>query len=156
MKDKDYSQLYSEKDRNIMKCTEDSLDPHNERVSELIAFATEAGYKKIGIANCISFEKEAIALKELFEESGFMVEKVNCKLGKMAAADILPGYKGVSCNPVGQAHYLKASGVEMNIVIGLCLGHDMVFNLHTDIPTTTLVVKDRVLSHNPLEYFKKK
>ena len=34
-------------------------------------------------------------------------------------------------------------------VMGLCVGHDILFNKHSHAPTTTLVVKDRVLMHNP-------
>jgi len=33
--------------------------------------------------------------------------------------------------------------------VGLCVGHDMLFTRHSRAPVTTLVVKDRVLAHNP-------
>lgn len=35
------------------------------------------------------------------------------------------------------------------IVMGLCVGHDILFHKYIQGPTTTLVVKDRVLAHNP-------
>ena len=38
----------------------------------------------------------------------------------------------------------------MNIIVGLCVGHDMLFNKHSTAPVTTLVVKDRVTGHNPV------
>jgi uncharacterized metal-binding protein len=37
----------------------------------------------------------------------------------------------------------------MNIIVGLCVGHDMLFQMHSRAPVTTLIVKDRVLAHNP-------
>jgi uncharacterized metal-binding protein len=34
--------------------------------------------------------------------------------------------------------------------MGLCVGHDSLFTKHSEAPVTTLVVKDRVLGHNPV------
>jgi uncharacterized metal-binding protein len=34
--------------------------------------------------------------------------------------------------------------------MGLCVGHDSLFSRHSEAPVTTLVVKDRVLGHNPV------
>jgi len=39
---------------------------------------------------------------------------------------------------------------DMNIIVGLCVGHDMLFNRHSKAPVTTLIVKDRVTGHNPI------
>jgi uncharacterized metal-binding protein len=137
-----------------MKVAEDSLDPNAARANELISFAKEAGYKTIGIANCITFEKEAEFLKEQIEKEGFKVVRSHCKLGRMRNGDILPGYKGISCNPAGQAETMNKATTDMNVVMGLCLGHDIVFQNKSKAPSTTLVVKDRKLKHNPVEYFK--
>ena len=38
---------------------------------------------------------------------------------------------------------------DLNIAIGLCVGHDALFSRYSEAPVTTLVVKDRVLGHNP-------
>lgn len=38
----------------------------------------------------------------------------------------------------------------MNIVMGLCVGHDSLFYKYSEALTTTLVVKDRVTGHNPV------
>ena len=37
---------------------------------------------------------------------------------------------------------------ELNVMMGLCMGHDILFLKHSKAPTTTLVVKDRILCHN--------
>lgn len=61
---------------------------------------------------------------------------------------------GIMCNPAGQAEYLKENNTELNISMGLCVGHDMVFNLKSASPVSTLVVKDRISKHNPMESIK--
>jgi uncharacterized metal-binding protein len=54
------------------------------------------------------------------------------------------------CNPIAQAMVMNDAGVEFNILLGLCVGHDSLFFKHADAPTTVLAVKDRVTGHNPL------
>ena len=54
------------------------------------------------------------------------------------------------CNPIYQARALNRAGTELNIVMGLCVGHDSLFYKYIDGLTTTLVVKDRATGHNPV------
>ena len=54
------------------------------------------------------------------------------------------------CNPALQAQLLADAGTEFNISMGLCVGHDAIFNKMSHVPVTVLVAKDRVLAHNPL------
>lgn len=149
-----YTELYSQKDIEILKTAEDSLDPKTDRVNEIIEYCNKAGIKKIGIANCTSFIKETNLLERLLTEKGFTVDKVHCKLGKVPFNSLIPDYRGLSCNPAGQAKYLAEKGTELNIMIGLCLGHDMIFNSKSEAPVTPLIVKDRKLKHNTLNAFK--
>jgi uncharacterized metal-binding protein len=148
-----FGHLYDEEDKRVMKVAEDTLNPKVDRIDEIIEFAREAGITRIGLANCITFEKEAKYLEVLLREEGFIVTRANCKLGRMPNEEILPGYSGISCNPAGQAKTMEESGTEMNLVMGLCLGHDMVFNAHSRVLTTTLIVKDRKLKHHTLLRF---
>jgi uncharacterized metal-binding protein len=53
------------------------------------------------------------------------------------------------CAPLCQADILNQAGTDLNVMIGLCVGHDALFARHSAAPVTTLVVKDRVLGHNP-------
>lgn len=147
--------LYSKNDKEILKIADDSLDSSLDRVQEIIEYAKEAGITKIGIANCTVFNKEAQLLSELLINEGFIIDSVNCKYDKVPFTELVPGYKGISCNPAGQAKYLELKGTELNIMIGLCLGHDMIFNARSMAPVTPLVVKDRVLNHNTLRILKK-
>lgn len=154
MENIDFSILYDEKAKNIMKTAEDSLDTHTDRVHEIISFAKESKIKSIGIANCTAFLKEADQLEKTLTEAGFHVEKVHCKYGKLAFNQLVPEYEGISCNPAGQAKYLEDKDTELNIMMGLCLGHDMIFNARSKAPVTPLLVKDRKLKHHTLEFFR--
>jgi uncharacterized metal-binding protein len=154
MDNNDFTVLYDEHDKQILKIADDSLDPFIDRIQEIVQYSSEAGINKIGIANCTIFNNEAQHLEEILSDAGFSVEKVNCKYGKVPFNDLVPGYKGVTCNPAGQAKYLEERGTELNIMMGLCLGHDMIFNTKSKAPVTPLVVKDRVLSHKTLDKLK--
>jgi uncharacterized metal-binding protein len=154
MENNNFRALYSEKDLQILKQADDSLDPRIDRVNEIIAYAKESNLKTIGIANCTTFIKEANQLEATLTDAGFVVEKVHCKFGKVPFNDLIPGYTGISCNPAGQAKYLEEKGTELNIMMGLCLGHDMIFNAKSKAPVTPLLVKDRKLKHHTLQIFK--
>ena len=153
MENFNFSTLYSDSDKQILKLAEDSLYPAINRVNEIIEYSKEAKINKIGIANCTTFNREANLLEVILSDAGFQVEKVHCKYGKVPFDDLVPGYKWISCNPAGQAKYLEEKGTGLNIMMGLCLGHDMIFNARSKAPVTPLLVKDRKLNHNSLEVF---
>jgi uncharacterized metal-binding protein len=128
------------------------------RVQEICEFAKRMGYKKIGIATCISFVDHAKVLSGILESHGFEVASVACKHGGIPKEElgltddekIRPGTYEAICNPVGQAELLKRAGCEFNVVLGLCVGHDSLFFKHAEGLSTVLVAKDRVLAHNPI------
>ena len=128
------------------------------RVEEVVQFAKRMGYKKIGIANCISFVDHAYVLSGILESHGFEVVSVACKNGSIPKEDIgltdaqkvKPGKFEALCNPVAQAEMLNEHGCEFNVVLGLCIGHDSLFFKYAKGLTTVLVAKDRVLGHNPI------
>ena len=125
------------------------------RVRETIVFAKRMGYRKLGIATCVALIRESRTLAKMLRANGFEVYGVACKAGALQKADldIPPEHRGpgpVACNPVLQARLLAEAGTEFNIVMGLCVGHDSLFYKHSQAPVTTLVVKDRVLIHNPV------
>jgi uncharacterized metal-binding protein len=128
------------------------------RVEEIVQFAKRMGYRKIGIANCISFVDHAYVLTGILESHGFEVVSVACKNGSIPKEEIgledeqkvRPGRFEALCNPVAQAELLAAHGCEFNVVMGLCIGHDSLFFKYAKGLSTVLVAKDRVLGHNPL------
>ena len=128
------------------------------RVEEICAFAREMGFRKIGIATCISMVDLARTLSGILESHGFEVASAACKNGgvpkeRIGLRDedkIRPGTFEPMCNPISQAELLNDAGCELNIVLGLCVGHDSLFFKHSNGLATTLVAKDRVLAHNPV------
>ena len=128
------------------------------RVEEVVQFAKRMGYKKIGIANCISFVDHAYVFSGILESHGFEVVSVACKTGSIPKEEldisddekVRPGQFESLCNPICQAELLNAHGCDFNVVLGLCIGHDSLFFKHADALTTVLVAKDRVLGHNPI------
>ena len=128
------------------------------RVEEIIDFSRKMGFRKLGIANCISFVDHAYVLTGILESHGFEVVSVACKNGNIPKEEIgltdrekiRPGQFEALCNPVAQAELLNAHGSEFNIVMGLCIGHDSLFFKYAKGLSTVLVAKDRVLGHNPV------
>lgn len=53
------------------------------------------------------------------------------------------------CNPILQARLMNEAKTDLNVVIGLCVGHDSLFYKYADAYVTTLITKDRVTGHNP-------
>jgi uncharacterized metal-binding protein len=128
------------------------------RVEEVVQFAKKMGFRKIGIANCISFVDHAYVLSGILESHGFEVLSVACKNGNIPKEDIgltdaekiRPGGFEALCNPIAQAELLNEHGSEFNVVMGLCIGHDSLFFKYAKGLSTVLVAKDRVLGHNPV------
>lgn len=143
----DIKSLYTSNDKTIMKLAEDSKNRSNDRVQEIIEYAKEARIRKIGIAHCTLLNNEAKVLADILLSEGFLIERVHCKYGKVPFSELVLGYNGISCNPAGQAFYLAEQNTELNIMMGLCLGHDMIFNAKSKAPVTPLIVKDRKLKH---------
>ena len=143
--------LYNSSDIEVMKIAEDALTMGRDRIIEIRNYAKLAGYKRIGIANCISLNKETIQLKEMLSDD-FEVYTIDCRTGRLPANEYLgDDVKGIMCNPAGQAKYLEENNTDLNIVMGLCMGHDMMFTSKSKAPSTTLIVKDRKHKYNPIE-----
>lgn len=124
------------------------------RVQETVEFAKRMGFHKIGIATCVGLIRESRTLAKILRAHGFDVYGIGCKVGELYKDDlgIPPEHHGpgdIACNPILQAQLLNEAGTELNIVMGLCVGHDSLFYKHAKGVTTTLVTKDRVTGHNP-------
>jgi uncharacterized metal-binding protein len=128
------------------------------RVEDTIAFAKLMGYERIGIATCIGLLDETNRLAAILKAQGFTALSVCCKTGSIDKLElgvkeedkVRPSTFEPACNPVAQAALLNRAGTDMNVIVGLCVGHDMLFTKYSDAPVTTLVVKDRVTGHNPV------
>lgn len=135
------------------------------RLEEIIDFAKQMKYKKIGIAHCIGLIEESKTLKK-FLDKHFKVNAICCKFSGINKKDYNltqidnNRYEAI-CNSIGQALVLNDLKTDLNIIVGLCVGHDILFTKYSDAPVTTFIVKDRVTGHNPASvlysnYYRKK
>ncbi len=129
------------------------------RVEEIMDFAMRQGYHTLGIAFCVGFSEEAAVLAKILRANGFAVASVCCKNGGVTKEEAgIPKEDHIDpaadfeimCNPAGQAAFLDAAGVELALVLGLCVGHDTIFLRQIKAPVTYVAVKDRATGHNPL------
>lgn len=121
------------------------------RIEETMEFARRLGYKKLGLAFCNALSNEAKIVDKIFKYNGFEVESIMCKVGSVSREIVdLEKSNMPMCNPIAQAKFLNEAKTELNVVIGLCIGHDSLFFKYSEAPVTVLAVKDRILAHNPL------
>ena len=125
------------------------------RLREVILLGRELGVRKVGLAFCVGLESEAKIIAQILSQE-FEVVSICCKVCGIAKSEFKleqvgsgEGFEAM-CNPAGQAELLNEAGTELNILCGLCVGHDAIFSLRSKAPVTTLIVKDRVLAHNPV------
>ena len=128
------------------------------RVQETIEFIKRYGAKKVGIATCVGLLNEAGIFARLLKKNNIEYYAVGCKIGAIEKSEIgIPKENTLSkgeqyesmCNPIMQAKILNEQKTDLNIMIGLCVGHDALFIKYSEAPTTVLIVKDRVTGHNP-------
>ena len=133
------------------------------RLLEVIKFTERMGWKKLGVAFCIGLRNEAKRIVEILEGAGLDVYSVCCKCGSVDKSwwgiegeDKITNLSGhpeafeAGCNPVVQAEVLNSEDLDMNLIVGLCIGHDIQFTQHSNVPVSTLIVKDRVTGHDPM------
>jgi uncharacterized metal-binding protein len=122
------------------------------RIEEIIQYAKLMNHQTIGIAYCYGMEKYAKAIETLLTEDWFDVSAVSCSVGGLKQSEVNTAscIHKVSCNPLGQAEQLNAEKVDLTLVVGICMGHDIILNRNLGMDFTTLVVKDRKLNHAPL------
>jgi len=123
------------------------------RLGEIILLAIEMEYQRIGLAFCIGLSEEARIIENVFSKY-FEVVSVCCKVYGIDKKDfglqrISSEKTEVMCNPAGQAQLLNEAETQLNVICGLCVGHDAIFSQLSKAPVTTLIAKDRVLAHNP-------
>ena len=141
-------------------CIEGEFHGRLTRVEETIEFIKRMGYKKIGIASCVGLMRETSIFARILKAKGIEYFTVGCKVGAQDKTEIgVPNEKKLNggcghesmCNPIMQAKTLAAHGCDFNIVIGLCVGREYPVSAPQQrFRTTVMIVKDRVLQHNPV------
>jgi len=146
-------ECYADRDRKPFR-----LHPTKPRIQEICEFAHKMGYTRLGLAYCDGLAREAALVVQILEAQGFDVVSVICKVGSIPKEEIgiqesekiRIGHYEPMCNPILQALILNDFKTGLNAIVGLCIGHDVIFTEHSKAPVTTLVVKDRVTGHNPI------
>lgn len=134
------------------------MQPTKTRIAEICEFADRMGFKRLGLVFCVGLKKEAAIVDEILRKRGFDIVSVCCKAGRTSKDligiedrdKIYQGTDEAMCNPIFQAFVLNDEKTELNVLLGLCVGHDSLFFKHAEAYTTVLAVKDRVTGHNPL------
>ena len=132
--------------------------PVKPRIQEIIDFCERMGYKRIGLAFCGGLHKEAATVAKIFTAHGLEVVSVMCKVGgvdkcgllELAPEETVSGSNESMCNPISQAMILNEEKTELNVLLGLCVGHDSLFLKNSNAMCTILAVKDRLTGNNPL------
>lgn len=132
--------------------------PCRPRILEIVAFAKAMGYRRLGLLFCLGLRVEAREAATVFEAQGLEVASVICKVGHVSKTRmglegdqlLCPLEPESMCNPIMQAAVLNKARVDLNVLLGLCVGHDTLALRHLKAPATVLAVKDRLLGHNPL------
>lgn len=126
------------------------------RLQEVVLFAREMNFTRIGLAFCIGLAQEAAVVADYLGGQGIEVVSVcckNCGIPKQALSltqiDRSRQHETM-CNPLGQAALLNEADTQFNVIVGLCIGHDALFTMRSAAPVSTLIAKDRVLGHNPV------
>ena len=124
------------------------------RLAEVVYFALELGCRRVGVAFCIDLEEPAAILTGVLRRF-FEVVPVCCRVGGIVApggasnAEQAPRGETV-CDPSGMAWVLNEAKTDLNVLVGVCVGADCVFNREGKAPVTTLFVKDKSLANNPI------
>lgn len=131
------------------------------RIREVIEYARFMDYRRLGIACCIGLHDELRVLLKILKSEGFETRSVMCKTGALSKSFTgVPdkylmvsrtgyGVGHIACNPVAQALILNKEQTQLNLIVGLCVGHDSIFIKHSEAPAVTVIAKDRSDGHNP-------
>lgn len=121
------------------------------RIAEVVYFALEMEYKRVGLAFCVDLFTEAETVTRVLGRF-FQVIPVCCKIGE--SIQVEKGDEshatGSICNAPLMAKMLNQAGTDLNIAMGLSIGSDVIFSRLSLAPVTTLFVKDRLLANNPV------
>jgi len=128
------------------------------RIQEISEFARKMAYHRLGLVFCVGLSREAMIVNQILGSQDFETVSVACKVGSVPKEEIglkesekifIGEYESM-CNPILQAAIVNDAKTDFNILLGLCVGHDCLFFMYAEAPTTVLAVKDRVTGLYPL------
>ena len=113
------------------------------RAEEIVLFARRIGAKRIGVATCRGLIQEARTFAKVLRAKGLEAFTVACKIGSVDKTEIgvsedvkiEKGSYEAMCNPILQAKTLNAQKSDLNVLVGLCVGHDSLFIKYSEAPS---------------------
>ncbi|MDI6819623.1 MAG: DUF1847 domain-containing protein [Candidatus Hodarchaeaceae archaeon] len=120
------------------------------RVKEPIRLAEGMGWNKLGMAFCIGLSEEAKKLQEVLKCTVLKFIRLCVKLVALRRKNSLPERKRsrMQSNSPSDGPQRGWNGFERHR--GSLHRPRHLFQRYSKAPTTTLIVKDRVLAHNPV------
>lgn len=108
------------------------------RAEEVMEVALRVGTDRLGLAFCQGVEQETEVFRKVLEANGFQV--------------VMPPLESVSrgCQPQTQAELCNREKTGLNVMLGMCVGHDSLFIRKSEAPVAALFPRDKVLAHNPV------
>ena len=105
------------------------------RIRELSELAKKLGVNRVGIVHGSDMRREATLAAEYLE--------------KCSLETVLPPLVS-ECSPRGQAEFFAEIETQLNVICGLSVDHEAIFNAASISPVVVLVVRDVRLRHNPV------
>lgn len=118
------------------------------RAEEIMEFAHSLGVSRLGLALCSGMRQEAETYREILEANGFEVVSGAEASGGIPEEESFSEGTSDGCDPVAQAQLFNQKKTGLNILFGMCVGHDSMFIRSSQALVTCLVAKDRALAHN--------
>jgi uncharacterized metal-binding protein len=103
------------------------------RVRELLEFCRMMNFSSVGLAYCPDMAFAAKLLGQYLTNNGIHASFPELR----------------NCDPVGLADQFSCDGTQLNVLAGMCVGHDALFVRNSRALVTAVVARDTVLQHNP-------
>ena len=118
------------------------MHPVKPRMLEIVEFARRMNYGRLGLIFCAGLVTEGAIVAQILADQGFEVTSVVCKVGAVPKEEIglkdeekiFRGGHESMCNPVMQAMIVNDAETDLNILLGLCVGHDSMFFKYAGSP----------------------
>ncbi len=105
------------------------------RAREIVEFSRRMGWTRVGIAHCSDTVPEAGLASQYLGARGL---------------EVVGPFASPQCDPLAQASHMAGAGSELNVICGMCPGHEAMFIRASAAPVTGFVARDVRLRHNPV------
>ncbi len=135
----EFEELYSERESRDLLIRSAAVEAQGycrwTRLREVGEFARLMGFQRVGLAHCPDMAMEAQRVAVFFQ-------------GLKLEPSLPPPSK--AGDPLGQADFFANEGTDLNVLVGMCVGHEVLFLRATQAPTAGLIARDTRLHHNPV------